>query len=250
MSESFSLPPDSLATLATVEIQRQAARMAQDAFGRLFRLSAEAAADDAGTIAEIARRCANWARAAGEEDAAALRLALLVAGVDQWALAWSQAFGLAAIPPVSDMLGRLRTGLDARADARFQSAFAAIEAAEGNAIDFKVELRRQLHLALWHSLAACASREEAKPLQEALGSMMLALVQRMPVLGPRLVADALAHIQLRCLDAEADVSALARELTGEMFAALRASLPREPGDSIIAHANQVVIAWQRAQRAN
>lgn len=248
MSENFSLPPDALAERASAEVQRQAARMAQDAFSRLFRLGAEAPAQTEAAVTEIARRCANWARAG--EDAATLRLALLASGIDQWALAWSQAFGLAAIPAVSDLLGRLRTGLDAGADARFQQAFAAIDGAEGNAMEFKIELRRQLHLALWHALAACASREEARPVQQALGSMMLALVGRMPLLGPRLVADALAHIQLRCLDPQADIGGLARELTAELFDALRASLPRELGDAILAQAGQAVVAWQRAQRAN
>jgi hypothetical protein len=79
-------------------------------------------------------------------------------GIDQWGLAWCQAFRLSAIPGVSELLGELRTGLDAAADARFQQAFAAIEAGEGNAVDFKMDLRRNIHLGLWHAMIACEER--------------------------------------------------------------------------------------------
>jgi len=247
----FSLPPDKLAVLAPPELQRLAARMAQDAFSRIFRFTVER--DDAAlqaTVAEIGERARNWARAAPDEAARALRLAMLVSGIDQWGLAYAQAFGLAAIPGVSVLLGGLRSELDAAADARLQQAFAAIQRAEGDVVDFKMELRRNIHLALWHAMIACEDRDEATAILAALGGMMVALVGQMPSLGWRLVADALAHIQLRCLSDATASQGLAAEMNGELFAALRCALPRESSEPILAHANQAVIAWQRARRAH
>ncbi|MCF8150017.1 MAG: hypothetical protein K9K30_01340 [Burkholderiaceae bacterium] len=246
---AFALPADGLAALAAPELQRLAAHMAQDAFGRLFRLTlaADIEALDA-AVGELGRRAKNWVRAADGEQARALRLALLAAGIDQWGLAYCQAFGLSAIPGVSALLGTLRNDLDAAAEARFQQQFAAIEAAEGNAVDFKMELRRNIHLALWHAMIASEVGEEAQALQAALGSMMLALIGRMPLLGWRLVADALAHIQLRCLAEAAASTELARESTEALFAALRKALPQEIAEPMFASANQAVIAWQQSRR--
>ena len=248
-SGHFAPPADGLANLAAPELQSLAARMAQDAFTRIFRLTveADAAALDA-AVGEIGERASNWAQAAADDEARALRLALLVAGIDQWGLAYAQAFGLAAMPGVSGLLGSLRMDLDAAAEARLQRAFAAIEQAEGNAVDFKMELRRNIHLALWHAMVACAEREEATPILAALGAMMVALVERMPLLGWRLVADALAHIQLRCLSDAAASTELARETNAALFTALRQSLPREISEPMMAHANRAVIAWQQARR--
>ena len=146
------------------------------------------------------------------------------------------------------LLGGLRSALDAADDARFQRAFAAIEAAENDAIDFKMELRRNIHLALWHAMIACADREEARPIAAALGGMLVALTSRMPVLGWRLSADALANIQLRCLSDPAASTELARESTEGLFVALRQALPREVSETMFAQAGQVVIAWQQARR--
>ena len=245
----FSLPPDNLAALAAPELQRLAARMAQDAFTRLFRLGVER--DEAAlqaAVAEIERLSRNWVRAAEGDEARALRLAMLVTGIDQWGLAWCQAFGLKAIPAVSALLGALRNGLDAAEDARFQQKFAAIEQVECDAIDFKMELRRNIHLALWHAMIACDDRDEALAILAALGGMLAALVSRMPTLGWRFAADALAHIQLRCLADAAASDGLARETTAALFTALRQALPRDAYEPMLAQANQAVIAWQRSRR--
>jgi hypothetical protein len=244
-----SLPPDNLAALAAPELQRLAARMAQDAFTRLFRLGLEG--DDAvlqAAVAEIERLSRNWVRAADGDEARALRLAMLVTGIDQWGLAWCQAFGLTAIPGISALLCTLRNGLDAAEDARFQQKFVAIEQVECDAIDFKMELRRNIHLALWHAMIACDDRDEALAILAALGGMLAALATRMPTLGWRLVADALAHIQLRCLSEAAASTELARETNAALFTALRQNLPREISEPMFAHANQAVIAWQRSRR--
>ncbi|MCF8198618.1 MAG: hypothetical protein K9J42_07625 [Sulfuritalea sp.] len=248
IGETFSLPADTLASLVAPGVQRLAARMAQDAFSQIFRLTLESDPLALSTaLDEIERRSRNWARAAEGDDARALRLALLVSGIDQWGLAYCQAFGLNAIPGVSTLLGALRNSLDAADDARFQKAFSSIEQAESHAIDFKMELRRNIHLALWHAMIAC-EREDAKSIQAALGSLLLALVARMPVLGWRLAADALATIQLRCLTDPENSHGLAPELTQELFEALRRALPRKTFEPMLAHANQAVIDWQQSRR--
>lgn len=247
---AFALPPDTLADVVHPDVQRLAARMAQDAFTQLFRLTLERDAPALQVaVAEIARRSRNWAQAGADDEARALRLALLLSGIDQWGLAWCQAFRLSAIPGVSELLGSLRTGLDVAADARFERAFAAIDAAECDAIDFKMDLRRNIHLGLWHAMIACEDRAEAETILAALGGMMVALTQKMPLLGWRLVADALAHIQLRCLIEAAASTGLARDVNAALFTALRQNLPRDISEPMFAHANQVVIAWQQARRA-
>ncbi len=251
MTEAFLPPADGLANLAPPEVQRLAARMAQDAFTRIFRLTLES--DEAALQAAVAgmqERAANWTRAAADDDARALRLALLASGIDQWGLAYAQAFGLVAMPGVSALLGGLRNGLDAVADARFRKQYAAIELAEGDAVDFKMELRRNIHLALWHAMIASADRDEALAILAALGGMLVALVGHMPALGWRLVADALALIQLRCLADGAASTDLARETTEGLFVALRQALPREVSEPMFAQANQAVIAWQQARRVH
>lgn len=251
MNEAFLPPADGLANLAPPEVQRLAARMAQDAFTRIFRLSLErneAALQAA--VGEMQERAGNWARAAPGDDARALRLALLASGIDQWGLAYAQAFGLAALPGVSVLLGGLHSELDAAAAARFQQRRAAIEQVESDAIDFKMELRRNIHLALWHAMIACDDRDEARAILAALGGMLVGLIGHMPALGWRLVADALVNIQLRCLADAAASTDLARETTEGLFVALRQALPREVSEQMFAQANQAVIAWQQARRVH
>ena len=251
MNEAFLPPADGLAKLASPDVQRLAARMAQDAFTRIFRLTLES--DEAAlqaAVGEMQERAGNWARAAADDDARALRLALLVSGIDQWALAYAQAFGLVALPGVSVLLGGLRNALDADGDARFRQRYAAIDQAESDAVDFKMELRRNIHLALWHAMIASGDRDEALAILDALGSMLVALVSHMPTLGWRLVAEALALIQLRCLADAAASTDLARETTEGLFVALRQALPREISEPMFAQAHQAVIAWQRARRVH
>lgn len=243
---STDTPPilDPLAALASPDIQKLAARMAQDLFAGTFQHSVSGTEAD---MAEVENRCRNWCQAAADEEARALRLALLISGLDQWGLAYSQAFQLTAIPALSQLIGALRTGLDTRADARFQWFFSQIEQDEKAAIDFKVELRRHIHLALWHAMAACETEAEAGQIGRTLGALLLALQERMPELGWRLVADTLASIQLALLTAEAP-SGLAQESTRQLFEALRQALPQERYQSILAHSGQVVLAWQRSRQ--
>ncbi len=249
MSTAAPIPADPLADLADADLQRLAARMAQDVFAGVFRLAVAPDGErDAGVLGEVAERCWNWSRAGGDEAARALRLALLVSGLDQWGLAYTQAFQLTAIPPLSALLGGLRTRLDATADARFQQYFATLNACEAAAIDFKIELRRAIHLALWHAMAACETAGQAEAIVRPLGSLMLGLHAQMPELGWRLLADALANIQIALLSAPDGAGALAQEGTQQLFAALRHALPAERYQAILAHSGQAVVAWQQAQR--
>ena len=244
------IPVDPLATLANTESQRLAARLAQDAFASVFRMAITPDDEIAvGALGELAGRCYDWSTAAATPEARALRLAMLVAGLDQWGLAYTQAFHLQAIPALSTLIGGLRTRLDAPADARFQQYFAQLAAQEMAAIDFKIELRRAIHLALWHAMAACTSAEQVKGLVQALGSMMLGLHQQMPSVGWRLLADALASIQISLL-ADGTASALAQDGTQQLFGALRQALPQADYQAILAHAGQAVVAWQQAKRAS
>ena len=222
--------------------------MAQDAFTSLFRLTLDANNDQLGAaLAEIDIRCRKWCQAADGTDAQALRMALLISGLDQWGLAYSQAFGLNAIPALSMLLGALRGSLDSTADARFLRYFERVESSEADAVDFKIELRRNIHLALWHAMTACEESDDAQRILQALGSMMLVLAQRLPVLGWRLLADALASIQIRLLT-DTSASPLAQENTQQLFAALRQNLPAEQYQAILAYSGQAVLAWQQSRR--
>lgn len=244
-----TIPVDSLAALAAVDVQKLAARMAQDSFAQVFRLTLDE--DDTGRargVETLAGALGNWSRAAADDDARALRLAMLVAGLDQWGLAYSQAFGLVAIPGLSELLGALRTALGPEQDARFQRQFAAIAEGEGNAIDFKIDLRRGIHLALWHAMIASDEREQATAILTRLGGMMFALTELMPVLGWRLVADAVAHIQIQCLAEGLAADGLAREMNEALFGALSKELPAQFRDRVMAYATQAVLAWQQARR--
>lgn len=249
MATASPIPADPLAALADTECQRLAARLAQDAFAAVFRMAVAPDSDaEAGALGELAGRCHNWSQAGADDDARALRLALLINGLDAWGLAYTQAFQLQAIPALTALIGGLRTRLDATADARFQQQFAALTGNEFAAVDFKVELRRSIHLALWHAMAACETAEQAEGLVRPLGSLLLGLNEQMPELGWRLIADALASIQISLL-ADAAASAMAQDGTQQLFAALRHALPAERYQAILAHSGQAVVAWQQARRA-
>ncbi|UCV28930.1 hypothetical protein [Ferribacterium limneticum] len=249
MTTANPIPADQLAKLANTDIQRLAARMAQDVFAGVFRQAAVTdAAPDVGVLGEVAAHCYDWCQAAASDEARALRLAMLISGLDQWGLAYTQAFKLDAIHPLTALIGGLRTRLDARNDMLFQKYFEQIDVVESDAIDFKVDLRRGIHLALWHAMAACETAEQIEAIVQALGSMMLALNQQMPELGWRLLADALANIQIALLSDVVPESAQAQEGTQQLFASLRHALPQERYQAILAHSGQAVVAWQQASR--
>lgn len=244
------LPPDPLASLVDADTQRQAAHLAQEAFARVFRLSvAETEAVRHKGVQALHSDLSQWA-ASADGEAHALRLALLLTGMDQWGVVWSQAFGLVAIPGLSELVGALRTSFDETLEARFLRHFEALSAAEEHAIDFKVELRRGLHLALWHSSIVTENRDEALRLAGLLGSQLLALTREMPIAGWRLVADALAFIQIRCLADGLATEGVAQEATQALFGALTRALPKAQCDLVMAHATRAVLAWQQASRGS
>ncbi|MBL8471594.1 MAG: hypothetical protein KF778_15500 [Rhodocyclaceae bacterium] len=250
MPDTSTPPPaDQLAGAAPTDTQKLAARMAQDAFARLFRLTA--GADDQGAraaVQEAVPLMSNWARAGQGEAAQGLRLAMLVAGLDQWGLAYSQAFGLVAIPALTELLGALRTDLDARADAWFQRQYAALAESESAAIDFKVESRRAIHLALYHAMIAAEQEADALRILAHLGGMLVAQAQSMPHYGWRIVADALLHVQIACLDQNAATGALARDSTQQLFDALAQALPKPQWDAINAYSAHALREWQMSRR--
>jgi hypothetical protein len=97
-------------------------------------------------------------------------------------------------------------------------------------------------------MTACDDDAEAQRIVRALGSLMLALTRRMPLLGWRLLADALASIQIRLLGAEKPVGRMAEEATQQLFSALRQNLPPEQYQAILTLSGQALLAWQQARR--
>lgn len=250
MTTAAPIPDDQLADLVNADTQRVAARMVQDVFAGAFRQAVMAdAGDDEKVLAEVSERCFNWCKAAGSDEGTALRLALLITGLDQWGLAYTQAFKLAAIPALTALLGGLRGRLDAQGDSLFEQFFQRLSEVEGDAIDFKVNLRRAIHIALWHAMIACETKAQAEGILQVLGSMMLALEKQLPQLGWRMLADALASIQIALLSDEIGASTLAQESTQQLFASLRQALPAERYQAILAHSGQAVVAWQQARRS-
>lgn len=249
MTTAAPIPADQLAELASADTQRLAARMAQDVFAGVFRQAAADAAPDVGRLGEVAAHCFDWCRAGGSDEARALRLALLISGLDQWGLAYTQAFQLEAMHALTALIGGLRTRLEARDDVLFQQYFARLEAVESDAIDFKIETRRGIHLALWHAMAACETAAQVEAIVQPLGSMMLALDRQMPTLGWRLLADALANIQIALLADGAPASPLAQGGTQQLFAALRHALPQDRYQAMLVYSGQAVVAWQQSLRA-
>jgi hypothetical protein len=249
MSSIAEFPADQLAANTPPETQRLAARMAQDAFAEIFRLTLTGdAAQVALALPEVELRCSTWCQASSDNETNLLRLALLTSGIDQWGLAYSQTFGLTAIPGITALLGNLRANLDARSDAQFQILFSQLDDVETDAVDFKVELRRSIHLALWHAMIACERPEESQHILKSLVSMMLALDAKMPQIGWRMLADALASIQISLLSDALLASALAQEATQQLFEALRQALPTTRFQALLAYSGQAVVAWQQSRR--
>ena len=244
----MNTPVDSLEPTVARDAQEQAARLVQDAFAEIFRHTLESPQDErVAAVLKVSGQLAEWA-AMADSDGSAARRALLLAGLDQWGLAWSQAFGPAGTAGITALVGTLRDTMDVAQEGRCQAWFERLNDEERCGFAFKVELRRGVHLALWHTMIASTERDEAIAVLRTLGGMMLGLIRLMPESGWRLVADALAHIQLRCLSHGLATEGLAQETTQELFAALSRDLPKDERDRIMAHANQAVIAWQRAAR--
>ena len=247
MSEAAPIPQDMLLTAVNPDAQRQAAATVQDVFARVFRLAVDAEVKEENLLAELASGLFNWQRAGDSADARAARLALILSGLDQWGVAYAQAFDLAALPALTWLMGELRTRLNAEEDALLQQKFELLQAEESAAVDFKIELRRAIHLALWHAMIAGEDKDDALRVLACLGGALVQLCRAMPNLGWRLVADTLTHVQLRCLDGLA-AAGLGQEMTQALFASLRQSLAEEEFNRIMALSGRVLIEWQQAKR--
>lgn len=248
-SDHIVLPEDSLAVLAPRDVQQQAARLVQEAFAAAFRLSIEAS-DEQRQLAlrKLAGHLAEWA-AMASRDEALLRRTLLLAGLDQWGLAFSETFGAKALGGVGILVALLRDDMDVQDEAIGQGYLDRLLQEEGAAFDFKVLLRRELHLSLWHAMIAAEAREEAESIMRHLGGMMLAVHEQMPTHGWRLLADTLASIQMRCLSQGLAIEGLAQETTQSLFASLANALPDELCARVMEQSSNAVRAWQEARRS-
>ena len=180
-------------------------------------------------------------------DLSALRLGLLLSGLDQWGLAYSQVFGPGAMQGLSELVNILRNPAHPHASQAL-TIVERINDEETSAASFKAELRKAIHLALWHAMIEEADREEALAILQQLGGMVLALVKRMPELGWIITANTLADIQIRCLAHDLATTGIAQEVTEKLFDALNKQLPAEQRGKIMEGATRTVIAWQQSQR--
>jgi hypothetical protein len=249
-SEAHSaLPEDSMATLAPRDVQQQAARLVQEAFAAAFRLSIEGSAEQRqAALHKLAGHLAEWTQMASRDEAL-LRRTLLLSGLDQWGLAFSETFGHSALAGVTTLVSLLRNELDAQEEAICQGHLQRLLDEEGAAFDFKVLLRRELHLSLWHAMIAAEEREEAESIMRHLGGMLLALYEQMPVHGWRLLADALASIQMRCLSQGLAVEGVGQETTQSLFVSLASALPEVVCARVMEQSSSAVRAWQEARRS-
>lgn len=238
---------DPLATQLPRETQIQAARLAQDGFAHAFRLTVEAPASERQKpIIAAVKKLGDWINDPADREQSALRSAMLLSGLDQWGLAYTQVFGAAAMAGLSELVAGLRASAphgDVASD-----AIERISDDQAAAFSFKAELRKAIHLALWHSMIEDAERESATATLKQLGGMMLRLVESMPDLGWIIVAHTLADIQIRCLAHQLATTGLAQEMTQELFGALNQQLPTDQREKIMAGATQTVIAWQQSTR--
>jgi hypothetical protein len=241
---------DPLAAQLPRETQIQAARLAQDGFAHAFRLTLETpAAERQPAIISAVKKLNDWIIErnppgdANDDAQPALRAAMLLSGLDQWGLAYTQVFGAAAMAGLSELVGGLRVSAPDATE-----MIQRINDDQAAALSFKSELRKAIHLALWHSMIEDAQQESATATLQQLGGMMLRLVESMPDLGWIIVAHTLADIQIRCLAHQLATSGLAQEMTQALFGALNQQLPADQRSKIMAGATQTVIAWQQSTR--
>lgn len=239
---------DPLAVQLPREIQMQAARSIQDGFAGAFRATLEMAGNERHKeIDRIARVLAAWAAEPKDDGVSALRLALLLSGLDQWGLAYSQVFGAEAMAGLTELVALLRASVSDNGLAALE-AIERINATSENAFTFKAELRQAIHLALWHSMIVEADRDAAVAMLKQLGGMLLKLLTELPELGWIVIANTLADIQIRCLAHGLATEGLGQEMTQMLFASLEHELPLDERQKITPAATQIVIAWQHSTR--
>jgi hypothetical protein len=240
---------DPLAEQLPREDQIQAARLAQDGFAHSFRLTLETAAGKRQkAIAEAAKKLYAWAVEPADTVRSSLRMGMLLSGLDQWGVAYSQIIGAPAMAGLSDLVSLLRSATPDNGAAATES-IAQMNDVEARAFTFKAELRKTIHLALWHAMIEEQDRENAKDILRQLGGMMLRLLESTPDFGWITIAHTLADIQIRCLVHNLATTGLGQEMTQELFGALNQQLPAEQIKKIMSGATQTVIAWQQSARS-
>jgi hypothetical protein len=240
---------DPLAEQLPRDIQVQAARLAQDGFAHAFRLTVEATATERPKqIVSAVKKLSDWVNEPADHTQSTLRSAMLLSGLDQWGLAYTQVFGAAAMTGLSELVSGLRASLPDGEVAT--DAIEKINDDQASAFSFKSELRKAIHLALWHSMIEDEDRDSATAILKQLGGMMLRLDDTMPDLGWIIVAHTLADVQIRCLAHQLATTGLAQEMTQELFGALNQQLPADRREKIMAGATQTVIAWQQSTRSH
>ncbi|MDQ8022248.1 MAG: hypothetical protein REI94_10440 [Moraxellaceae bacterium] len=246
-AQSPDIPQDPLAELATADVQQQAARLAQEAFGAAFRLGMES--DETVREARLARIADGLREWTGMDtrEGSTLRMAMMLAGLDQWGLAYAPLYGAGALTGLSLLLDDLRSGLGEDGEVHCQVRLTTLQEDEGAALAWKIALRRGIHLALWHTMIAAESQEDALALARHLRGLLLALDKGMPQLGWRLVADVLANVQILCLAHGLAATGVAQEANQWLFANLAEGLPKAQRDRIMAHATEAVLAWQASR---
>lgn len=246
---------DPLATLAPYNLQREAARLAQEAFALAFQQTLQTEGEDRPQIiAQVVQRLMGWASESKSEgearEARNLRQAMLLSGLDQWGLAYAQVYGPQSMTGLSALVAGLRAGLDGAGETvGYQAYFERLTGEEAAAFSFKSEIRQAIHLALWHTMIATENRGEALELLQKLGSMMLTLPSAMPEFGWVIVANTLADIQIRCLAHALATEGLGQEMTQELFGALSRQLPEELRQQVMSNAARTVLEWQQASRS-
>jgi hypothetical protein len=240
---------DPLADQLPRDVQIQAARLAQDGFAYSFRSTLETPAGERQkTIAEAAKKMYDWATESTDTEQSTLRLGLLLSGLDQWGVAYSQIFGAPAMAGLSELVSMLRAAAPDKGAAATES-IEQINDVEARAFSFKAELRKTIHLALWHAMIEEENRENATDILRQLGGMMLRLLESAPEFGWIIIAHTLADIQIRCLAHGLATTGLGQEMTQELFGALNQQLPAEQRKKIMSGATQTVIAWQQSARS-
>jgi hypothetical protein len=236
---------DPLATQLPREIQIQAARLAQDGFARSFRLTLEMPVDEQQRhITETAKKLTEWTHQTTLPEQSTLCLAMILSGLDQWGLAFSQTFGATAMAGLSELVSQLRI----TAGETVTTSIEQIDSSQAHAFTFKAELRKAIHLALWHAMIEEDDHESAAGILQQMGGMMLRLLDAMPDFGWIIVAHTLADIQIRCLAHGLATTGLPQKMTQELFGALNQQLPADQREKIMSGATQTVIAWQQSTR--
>jgi hypothetical protein len=166
---------DPLATQIEPAAQLRTARLVQDAFAQTFKQTLELDENQRRNgVAASCRKLLDACLEAGE--AMPFHQAMTISGLDQWGLAYCQAFGAEALAGVTELLTALKYALarDGQ-DEACQAALKQLHASEAAAFTYKAELHKGIQLALWHAMIASEARDPAEELLKLAGGRLLGL---------------------------------------------------------------------------